>query len=80
MSPRPHSPGNVQQYTTDTPEQIRANIKEGKAVMLDVRSQEERDAGYLKDSIFIPITEIKALPAGATELRDLDKTKIVYCH
>ena len=68
------------EHTTDSPETIRKNIADGKAVMLDVRGQEERDAGYIKESIFISISEIKALPEGASEIRDLDKAKIVYCH
>lgn len=68
------------QHTTDSPELIRQNIAEGKAVMLDVRGQDERDAGHLAGSIFISISTIKALPVDATELEGLDKDKIVYCH
>jgi len=80
MSIRSRLFGNKHEYTTDTPEQMRANIAAGKAVMLDVRSQEEREEGYLAGSIFIPITDIKTLPEGTTELDGLDKSKIIYCH
>lgn len=48
--------------------------------MLDVRGQEERDAGHLANSIFIPITEIKALEPGTTSVENLPADKIVYCH
>lgn len=67
-------------HTTDSPHEIQNNIADGKAMMLDVRSQEERDAGYLKNSIFIPITELKSLPNDIQEISQLDKTKIIYCH
>ena len=75
-----HLFGGGKKHTSDLPELIRQNIAEGKAVMLDVRSQEERDAGYLKDSIFIPITEIKSLPAETGAIPELSKDKIIYCH
>ncbi len=68
------------EHTEDSVETIKDNLANGRAVMLDVRSQEERDAGYLKDSVFIPITEIKALPENTTDLPQLDKSQIVYCH
>ncbi len=72
--------GGGKKHTSDSPELIRQNIAEGKAVMLDVRSQEERDAGFLKDSIFIPIAEIKSLPDGTGVIEKLPKDKIIYCH
>lgn len=66
--------------TDDSFDEIKQNLNEAKAVMLDVRGQDERDAVHLKDSIFVPISEIKSLEAGATELGGLPKNKIVYCH
>ncbi len=68
------------QHTTDSPELIQENIASGSAVMLDVRSQEERDAGFLKNSIFIPITDIQALPPGSDSMHGLPKEAIIYCH
>jgi predicted sulfurtransferase len=67
-------------HTSDSPKQIQENIATGKAIMLDVRSQKERDAGFLKDSIFITIDQIKELPAGTKKLDGLPSDKIVYCH
>ena len=66
--------------TEDSIEQIKQNLDDGKAVMLDVRGQDERSAIYLKNSIFIPISEIKALNSDVTELDGLPKDKIIYCH
>ena len=61
-------------------EVIQANIAEGKAIMLDVRSQEEWNGGTLKQAILLSITEIKALPKGTQEIPGLQKETIVYCH
>ncbi|MEM7454414.1 MAG: rhodanese-like domain-containing protein [Planctomycetota bacterium] len=72
--------GGGHKHTEDTPEEIREAIASGKAVMLDVRSVEEYEAGHLKDVIFVPITDLKALPDGTKNLGQLDPAKIVYCH
>lgn len=72
--------GQRHQHTSDTPELIQQNIAEGKAIMLDVRSQEEFDAGHLKGVTFIPIVDIKTIEPGTQELPNLDKSKIIYCH
>ncbi len=72
--------GKNPQHTTEPLDTIRQNIAEKKAILLDVRSQKERDAGHVKDSVFIPITTIKELPAGTTELPELPKDLIIYCH
>ena len=72
--------GQKHTHTTDSPELIRQNIAEGKAVMLDVRSQEEFDAGHLNEVIFISIDEIRSIDSNTDTIEVLDKTKIVYCH
>ena len=66
--------------TEDSIEQIKQNLEIGNAVMLDVRGQDERNSIRLKGSIFVPISEIKALAADAAELKSIPKDKIVYCH
>lgn len=67
-------------HTTDSPDVIRQRLASGEAIMLDVRSQKEFDEGHLKNVVFVPITEIKALPEGTAELAGLDKGKIIYVH
>lgn len=72
--------GSDPQHTTDPPELIRQNIAEGKAIMLDVRSQEEFNEGHLKDVVFISIDQIRAIGPGTKTVPNLDPNKIVYCH
>ncbi len=66
--------------TSDSHDQIRQNLSDGKAIMLDVRSQRERDTIHLKDSIFIPFAEIRSIAPQAEEVPQLPKDKIIYCH
>ena len=66
--------------TPDSHEQIKQNLSQGKAVMLDVRSQRERDTIHLKDSIFIPFSEVRSLTPQSEEIAGLPKDKIIYCH
>ena len=66
--------------TEDTLEQIQKNLSDGSAVMLDVRSPSERQAIHLKDSIFIPFSQVRTISADSDELNQLPKDKIVYCH
>ena len=66
--------------TADSLDQIKQNLNEGKAIMLDVRGQRERDSLHLKDSIFIAYAEIRTLDPHASEIPGLPKDKIIYCH
>ena len=72
--------GTKRKFIDEAPERIQKNIAEGKAVMLDVRSQEEWDAGHLRGAIFIPITELKSLSPESVTVPALDSKKIIYCH
>ncbi len=72
--------GDQRKFTADTPKLIQQNIADGKAIMLDVRSQIEWENGHLKDAIFIPITTLKMLTPESIEVSELDSEKIIYCH
>ena len=47
------------EFTKDSLKTIRSNVAKKKAVLVDVRTQEEWDNGHLKASIFLPITELE---------------------
>ena len=62
----------------------RKTIADGEAVILDVRSRQEWDAGHLEGAIFLPITEIQAR-AGKEGFFEwisskIPKEKVVYAH
>jgi rhodanese-related sulfurtransferase len=60
----------------NTPEEFEANM-EGDYLLLDVRTQEEYDAGHIEGSTLIPVDE---LGNRISEIEDYkDKTVLVYC-
>ena len=80
--------GDPKASPKDVPKDPLAEAKEllaaGTAVMIDVRSQGERDGGHLDGSIFLPITQIKEASGkkGFSEWTagKIPKGKIVYLH
>ena len=67
-------------HTKDSLDTVKANVKEGKAVIVDVREQDEWDAGHLKAAILIPRSKLQEGPEGAELVKQLDKSKIIYTH
>lgn len=58
-----------------TPEEARAAVEKGKAIIVDVRGAESYNAGHVKGARLIPINEIGS---RASEL-PRDKMIITYC-
>jgi phage shock protein E len=67
-------------HTKDSLDTVKANVKEGKAVIVDVREQDEWDAGHLKGAILIPRSKLAEGAEAAELVKNLDKSKIVYTH
>ena len=74
------APARAADHTKDTPEEVKKALADGKAVLLDVREQDEWDAGHLKDAKLLPLSTLK----GGAKVEDVAKVapkdKIVYCH
>ncbi|HUG90269.1 MAG TPA: family 16 glycoside hydrolase [Planctomycetaceae bacterium] len=69
------------EHTGDSPEVVRKNLESGKAVLVDVRSQEERDEGCLKESIHLPITRLEDDEFDRSNVLEIvPRDKIVYTH
>lgn len=47
------------EFTEDSLETVQRNIAKERAVLVDVRSQEEWDEGHLDGSIFLPVTSLR---------------------
>ena len=67
-------------HTKDTPEAALKNIKEGKAVLVDVREQKEWDEGHIAGAILMPKSKLDVEKEAAELAKKLDKSKIVYTH
>ncbi len=67
-------------HTKDDLATVKAAVDSGKAVLLDVRSQDEWDAGHVKGAVFSPISDLEKT-AGESFLKlNLDKSKVIYTH
>jgi rhodanese-related sulfurtransferase len=67
-------------HTKDSLDTVKSNVKEGKAVIVDVREQSEWDAGHLKAAVLMPMSKLKKEDQGAQMLKSLPKDKIIYTH
>ena len=70
-------------HTADSVEDIRRLLADGTAKLIDVREQEEWDAGHLAAASLVPLSVLRSLPADQPDAQltgDLPKDKIIYCH
>ena len=67
-------------HTKDSLATVKENVKAGKAVIVDVREQEEWDAGHLKGAILMPQSKLKVEAEAAELAKKLDKSKVIYTH
>jgi phage shock protein E len=68
------------EFTEDSMADVKKNIDEKKAVLVDVRSKQEWDKGHVDGAIFLPITKLEQI--APNELAKLlpKKKKILYTH
>ncbi len=72
--------GNSNRDSSGPLKTVLQDIREGKAILLDVRTLKEWDKGHLQDAVNIPIDELEQRLSNSEELDELDKNKIIYCH
>jgi phage shock protein E len=66
------------EFTKDTLEVVKANIAKKKAVLVDVRSQEEWNKGHIEGSIFLPVDSLRKDVDPKMLAKKLPKDKILY--
>ena len=71
---------DVLTHTADSLDKVKENVKSGKALILDVREQNEWDAGHLKGAILIPQSKLRVDGQLADLLKSVPKDKIIYTH
>ena len=67
-------------HTKDTLDTVKQNIKDGKAILVDVREQKEWDEGHIAGAVFMPKSKLDVEKEAAELIQKLDKAKIVYTH
>lgn len=73
-----NSPRSQVEHTKDSLEIVAENIADGKAVLVDVRSEEEWKQGHLEGAIFVPIASLRKGGDPEELAKKLPKKKILY--
>ncbi len=75
---------NAANHTDDTLDDVRKNLAEKKAVLIDVREPSEWKRGHLQDATLVPLSEIRKASKDASVQKKLEtslpKDRIIYCH
>jgi rhodanese-related sulfurtransferase len=63
------------EHTKDTLAVVKKNVAAGKAVLVDVRSQQEWNRGHIEGSIFLPVDSLRKKPDPKMLAKKLPKNK-----
>jgi rhodanese-related sulfurtransferase len=63
------------EHTKDTLALVKKNVAEGKAVLVDVRSQQEWNKGHIDGSVFLPVDSLRKKPDPKMLAKKLPKNK-----
>ena len=78
---RPFSSTSVESgHTADSLDVVKASVAENRAVLIDVREQNEWDAGHLKMATLVPMSLVKANELTAEMRQSLPDDKPIYLH
>ena len=70
-------------HTADSVDDVKRLLADGTAKLIDVREEEEWNAGHLAAAEFVPLSMLSSLPADQLQAKladELPKDKIIYCH
>lgn len=67
-------------HTKDSLDTVKANVKNGKAVIVDVREQNEWNEAHVKGAIHVPKSKLDAGTEIETLLKKVPKDKVIYTH
>jgi len=71
---------NGAEPTKDSLATVKKNVKNDKAVLVDVREKGEWDDGHIKDATFLPLSELRNGISPKTLSKRISKDQIIYTH
>ncbi|VTR97288.1 rhodanese-like domain-containing protein [Tuwongella immobilis] len=74
------APLTAAEHTKDSLETVKANLKSGKAVLVDVREPAEWEDGHIKDAKHLPSSQLRTQAKLLELTKQLPKDKILYLH
>jgi rhodanese-related sulfurtransferase len=66
------------EFTKDSLEIVKQNVQKNKAVLVDVRSEQEWKQGHIEGSVFVPVTSLRKGGDAKLLAKTLPKKKILY--
>jgi phage shock protein E len=69
---------SAQEHTTDSLATVKGALLAQKAVLIDVREQQEWNQGHLRDAKLLPLSNLKKESSAGREI--LPKDKAIYLH
>jgi phage shock protein E len=73
-----NSPRNSIEFTKDSLKVVQENVAKNKAVLVDVRSEEEWKQGHIEGSVFVPVTSLRKGGDPKALAKILPQKKILY--
>ena len=71
---------SAQEHSKDSLDLIKMNIDSKKAVLVDVRENNEWEAGHLENAILLSLSKLKQGAELKSVLMNAEGKPIVYCH
>jgi rhodanese-related sulfurtransferase len=68
------------EHTRDSLDTVKQKLKDKKAVLVDVREEDEWNDGHVRGAKFVPLSRLKKDVNEKDLLKRVPKDKIVYCH
>jgi phage shock protein E len=73
-----NSPRSSIEFTKDSLDVVKENVATQKAVLVDVRSEQEWNKGHIEGSIFLPVTSLRKGGDPKQIAKKLPKQKVLY--
>lgn len=68
------------EHTKDSVETIKSALDNDTAILIDVREQDEWDAGHLTSAKLVPLSDLREPADREKVAADLPRDKTIYCH
>ena len=72
--------GDAAEHTKDSLEKVKENVKEKKAVLVDVREESEWQDGHIRGAHHLPLSWLAKSPDRKELQKKLPKGKVLYLH
>ncbi|MCA8996492.1 MAG: rhodanese-like domain-containing protein [Planctomycetaceae bacterium] len=67
------------EHTKDSLKQVKENLEADKAMLIDVREQDEWDSGHVQGATFLPLSDLNG-KLTEKQQKKISKEKILYLH